>query len=628
MGDREPSEPQPPTAQRCRRATSTRSRTPLPTPSATPASPASPLPPSATGTALGRPLVVGINTWAGHAPGHRLQRRPRARADVALQAEVRPGREVRAARGSRRPSSPRSARATSTSCGTPSTTGPARRRSSPSRTSRPSRSSCRTGRAAATASSRWRRSTPSRSSQGQASPARSSRRRTSCCSTCWRSRGCRPKTAPAVEKNIIFTQDAPAAAAMFKAKQVDAAVTWEPDLSAAVEARGDEAHVLVSTTAATNIIADTLVRAAGRHRPGAGDPARLRARLVRRHRDDEAGPGRLVRRRRPRRSSSTPTPSPGCSPGLKLTPYADNAQFYGLTGGQGALRDALRHRLRHLAQEGAGDAAGGREGLGGHALPRARSPSTTRGSRWRSRSSRPRRPRPTTGPSSTSRSRSTSRRAPTRSCPARTSCSTPSGDTMTSFGNTYLRVEGNTDSTGSATSQHDALGAPGPGGQELHAEELPEHHRQPLPDHRPRVQRTRSRRTRPRRGASSTAAPTSRSSWRRGGLNERGERRQGGAAATPARPRSASATPLPRGVSRSALGLRGCRSLVLGAWCAAHLRRLGAAGLPALADRGGEGHAAALLSSRTSASAILVIDAAHRHRLPPGVGASRCRWAC
>src|SRR5712672_2389170 len=63
----------------------------------------------------------------------------------------------------------------------------------------------------------------------------------------------------AVEKNIIFTQDAPAAAAMFKAKHVDAAVTWEPDLSGAVTARGDEAHVLVSTSAATNIIADTLV---------------------------------------------------------------------------------------------------------------------------------------------------------------------------------------------------------------------------------------------------------------------------------------------------------------------------------------------------------------------------------
>src|SRR5213595_3347607 len=70
--------------------------------------------------------------------------------------------------------------------------------------------------------------------------------------------GLSPADRNAVEKNIVFTTDAPAAAAAFKAKQVDAAVTWEPDLSAAVTARGDEAHVLVSTSAATNIIADTL----------------------------------------------------------------------------------------------------------------------------------------------------------------------------------------------------------------------------------------------------------------------------------------------------------------------------------------------------------------------------------
>src|SRR5687767_6804339 len=70
--------------------------------------------------------------------------------------------------------------------------------------------------------------------------------------------GLSPADRAGVEKNIIFTQDAPAAAAMFKARQVDAAVTWEPDLSGAVTARGDEAHVLVSTTAASAIIADTL----------------------------------------------------------------------------------------------------------------------------------------------------------------------------------------------------------------------------------------------------------------------------------------------------------------------------------------------------------------------------------
>ncbi|HXT52530.1 MAG TPA: ABC transporter substrate-binding protein, partial [Thermoanaerobaculia bacterium] len=71
--------------------------------------------------------------------------------------------------------------------------------------------------------------------------------------------GLSPEQRSALEKNIIFTQDAPAAAAMFKARQVDAAVTWEPDLSGAVTARGDEAHVLISTVAASNIIADTLI---------------------------------------------------------------------------------------------------------------------------------------------------------------------------------------------------------------------------------------------------------------------------------------------------------------------------------------------------------------------------------
>ena len=61
------------------------------------------------------------------------------------------------------------------------------------------------------------------------------------------------------------------------------------------------------------------------------------------------------------------------------------------------------------------------------------------------------------------------------------------GETMTSFGNTYLRVEGNTDATGSPTAEHDALRAPRAGGEELHREELPEHRSEPLPDHRPRL---------------------------------------------------------------------------------------------------------------------------------------------
>ena len=145
--------------------------------------------------------------------------------------------------------------------------------------------------------------------------------------------GLTPEEKAAVEKNIIFTQDAPAAAAMFKAKQVDAAVTWEPDLSAAVTARGDEAHVLVSTTAATNIIADTLCarqdlidQAPDTVRDFVRgwfdgmemiktDPAQAYALVAKALKlDDETVSGMLS--------------------GLKLTPYADNAQFYGLSGGK------------------------------------------------------------------------------------------------------------------------------------------------------------------------------------------------------------------------------------------------------------------------------------------------------
>ena len=71
--------------------------------------------------------------------------------------------------------------------------------------------------------------------------------------------GLSPDDRAGIEKNLVYTSEAPQAAAAFKAGKVDAAVTWEPDLSAAVAARGDEAHVLVSTTSATNVIADTLV---------------------------------------------------------------------------------------------------------------------------------------------------------------------------------------------------------------------------------------------------------------------------------------------------------------------------------------------------------------------------------
>ena len=137
----------------------------------------------------------------------------------------------------------------------------------------------------------------------------------------------------ALEKNIIFTQDAPAAAAMFKAKQVDAAVTWEPDLSGAVTARGDEAHVLVSTAAATNIIADTLC---ARQDIIERAPETLRDFVhgwfegIEMMKADPAASYAVVGKALKLDNETVS----GMLSGLKLTPFADNAQFYGLTGGR------------------------------------------------------------------------------------------------------------------------------------------------------------------------------------------------------------------------------------------------------------------------------------------------------
>ena len=143
--------------------------------------------------------------------------------------------------------------------------------------------------------------------------------------------GLTPEERAAVEKNIVFTTDAPAAAAAFKAKQVDAAVTWEPDLSGAVTARGSEAHVLVSTQAATNIIADTLC---ARQEVIDQAPETVRD-FVRGWLD-----GIEMIKNNPNGSYEVVGSAlkldnetvSGMLSGLKLTPFADNAQFYGLTG--------------------------------------------------------------------------------------------------------------------------------------------------------------------------------------------------------------------------------------------------------------------------------------------------------
>jgi NitT/TauT family transport system substrate-binding protein len=143
--------------------------------------------------------------------------------------------------------------------------------------------------------------------------------------------GLTPDERAEVEKNIIFMTDAPAAAAAFKSKNVDAAVTWEPDLSGAVTARGAEAHVLVSTQAATNIIADTLCA-----RQDVIDKAPETVRdFVRGWLDgiemikNNPNPSYEVVARALKLDTDTVS---GMLSGLKLTPFADNAQFYGLTG--------------------------------------------------------------------------------------------------------------------------------------------------------------------------------------------------------------------------------------------------------------------------------------------------------
>src|SRR6185312_3706135 len=135
----------------------------------------------------------------------------------------------------------------------------------------------------------------------------------------------------AIEKNLVFTTEAPLAAAAFKAKKVDAAVTWEPDLSGAVKAREDEAHVLVSTAAATNVIADCLV---ARQDVIDRGPTTLRDFVhgwfdgIDMIAKDPAGSYAVTAKA----LKLGPDDISGMLSGLKLTPFADNALFFGLTG--------------------------------------------------------------------------------------------------------------------------------------------------------------------------------------------------------------------------------------------------------------------------------------------------------
>ncbi len=136
----------------------------------------------------------------------------------------------------------------------------------------------------------------------------------------------------AIEKNLVFVAEAPQAANAFKAKKVDAAVTWEPDLSSAVTVRSDDAHVLVSTAAATNVIADTLVARQDVIDKG---PATLRDFVhgwfdgIDQIAKDPAGSYAVTAKA----LKLGPDDISGMLSGLKLAPFADNALFFGLSGG-------------------------------------------------------------------------------------------------------------------------------------------------------------------------------------------------------------------------------------------------------------------------------------------------------
>jgi NitT/TauT family transport system substrate-binding protein len=253
----------------------------------------------------------------------------------------------------------------------------------------------------------------------------------------------------ALEKNIMFTADAPAAASMFKARQVDAAVTWEPDLSGAATARGDEAHILVSTTAATNIIADTLI---ARQELIDAAPGTVRdfiqgwfdgIEMIKR---DPASSYALVGKALKLDADTVS----GMLSGLKLTPFADNAQFYGLTGGKAHYETLFDTAFVIWRKKGL--------------VTRPVAARDWADTRFLTALASFYPGQKVEEPKLAARAPSAQDRAIINKqiqihftpgsdeiMPGSYFVLDALGETMTSFGNTYLRVEGNTDSTGSAT---------------------------------------------------------------------------------------------------------------------------------------------------------------------------------
>jgi NitT/TauT family transport system substrate-binding protein len=261
--------------------------------------------------------------------------------------------------------------------------------------------------------------------------------------------GLSPEDRAGVEKNIIFTTDAPAAAAAFKARQVDAAVTWEPDLSGAVTARGDEAHVLVSTQAATNIIADTLCA-----RQTVIDQAPETVRdFVRGWLD-----GIEMIKNNPNQSYEVVGKAlkldnetvSGMLSGLKLAPYADNAQFYGLTGSKAHYETLFDTAFVIWRKKGLVTKSVDAKGWADTRFLQAVA-SAYPGQKVEEAPVIARAPSERDVPILHQQIQIQFTPGSDEIMPGSYLLLDKLGETMTSFGSTVLRVEGNTDSTGSAT---------------------------------------------------------------------------------------------------------------------------------------------------------------------------------
>jgi outer membrane protein OmpA-like peptidoglycan-associated protein/ABC-type amino acid transport substrate-binding protein len=259
--------------------------------------------------------------------------------------------------------------------------------------------------------------------------------------------GLTPEQKGQIEKSFVITQDAPAAAAMFKSKKVDAAVTWEPDLSGAVAARGDEAHILVSTTAATHVIADVLV---ARQEIIDQAPETLAAFVagwfegIEEMKKDPAGTNALIGNALKLDNDTVS----GMLSGLKLTPFADTAQFFGLTGGKAHFETLFDTAFRIWRKKGAVTRAVDAKDHYETKFVLAVA-DKYRGQQVVEPKLEARNPTAKDTPILNKTLTINFTPGSDQIMPGSFFTLDSLGETMTSFGNTYLRIEGNTDSTGS-----------------------------------------------------------------------------------------------------------------------------------------------------------------------------------